>query len=89
MRALGFKSGIPESMSYKFIVRNPRGNHANGLVGRLQALATRRPAAALAAVLGTGVVLGVGVAIGVASAQHTETRLADQQRELEQVKRQS
>ena len=41
--------------------------------------------------LGTGVVLGtgVGVAIGVASAQHTETRLADQQRELEQVKRQS
>ena len=78
-------------MSYKFIVRNPRGSHATGIAGRLQALATQRPALAFAAVLATGVVFGTGtgVAIGLANAQHSASQLAEQRQELEQVKRQS
>ncbi|WP_028916442.1 M23 family metallopeptidase [Pseudoxanthomonas sp. J35] len=78
-------------MSYKFIVRNPRDGRANGIKGRIGAIATQRPALAFAAVLATGVLLGTGagVAIGRANAQHTEARLALQQEELEQVRRQS
>ena len=78
-------------MSYKFIVRNPRDGRANGIKGRIGAIATQRPGLAFAAVLATGVLLGTGagVAIGMANAQHTEARLAQQQEELEQVRRQS
>lgn len=78
-------------MSYKFIVRNPRDSHASGITGRLQALATRRPALAFAAVLATGVVAGTGagVAIGATSAGHSASQLAEQRQELEQVRRQS
>jgi len=78
-------------MSYKFIVRNPRDSRANGLAGRIQGLVSQRPGVAFAAVLATGVLLGTGagVAIGIANAQNTQSRLADQQQELEQVKRQS
>ena len=78
-------------MSYKFIVRNPRDSRANTLAGRLQGLVAQRPGVAFAAVLATGVLLGTGagVAIGMANAQNTESRLASQQQELEQVRRQS
>lgn len=78
-------------MSYKFIVRNPRDSHANGLAGRATALAARRPALSLALVLTTGVLLGTGagIGIGMASAQHNATQLAKQQQELEQVRLQS
>jgi hypothetical protein len=78
-------------MSYKFFVRNPRASRANGFAGRLQGLATQRPGLAFAAVLATGVLFGTGtgVAIGVANAQHSASRLAEQQQELEQVRRQS
>ena len=91
MRALGFKPGIPDSMSYKFIVRNPRDSQAKGLGGRVVALAGRRPGTTLAAVLATGVLLGTGagVAIGMGHAQHTQSQLAEQQRELEQIERRS
>jgi len=78
-------------MSYKFIVRNPRGSHANGLADRLRGLAAQRPGLACAALVATGVLFGVGASasIGLAGAHHNETRLAQQQQELEQVKRQS
>ncbi|WP_372015843.1 peptidoglycan DD-metalloendopeptidase family protein [Pseudoxanthomonas sp. 10H] len=78
-------------MSYKFFVRNPRARHADGLSGRVQQLASQRPGLAVAAVLATGVLFGTGagVAIGFANAQHSSARLAAQQQELEQVRRQS
>ncbi|KAF1691532.1 M23 family metallopeptidase [Pseudoxanthomonas koreensis] len=78
-------------MSYKFIVRNPRDSQASGLADRLRGLASRRPAVACAALVATGAVLGLGASasIGLASASHTESKLAEQAQELEQVKRQS
>ena len=78
-------------MSYKFIVRNPRGSHAEGLAGRTVELATQRPGLALAVVLGVGVLLGTGagVAIGLAGSQHNAARMAAQQLELEQVRQHS
>ncbi|MCA0197927.1 MAG: peptidoglycan DD-metalloendopeptidase family protein [Proteobacteria bacterium] len=78
-------------MSYKFIVRNPRDSHATGLAERATALAAQRPGLAFSAVLALGVLFGtgVGVAIGMLGAQHNAARLAEQQRELEQVKQQS
>ena len=78
-------------MSYKFIVRNPRDSGDNGWAGRLAALAVQRPGMALAAVLGTGVLFGTGagLALAMAGGKHDAARLAQQERELEQVKAQS
>ncbi len=78
-------------MSYKFIVRNPRAGQASGITGRLRGLASERPALALGAVLATGILLGFGATagVGIAGASQTEMKLAEQARELEQVKRQS
>lgn len=78
-------------MSYKFIVRNPRDGHANGLAERATALAMQRPALAFAVVLASGALLGAGagIAIGLAGAQQTTARLAQQERELEQVRQHS
>jgi len=78
-------------MSYKFIVRNPRDGHANGLAERATALAMQRPALAFAVVLASGALLGAGagIAIGLAAAQQTTARLAQQERELEQVRQHS
>ncbi len=78
-------------MSYKFIVRNPHSGQASGIADRLRALASRRPGAACAALVATGVVLGLGASagIGLAGASHTESELARQAQQLEQVKRQS
>lgn len=78
-------------MSYKFIVRNPRDGHANGLAERATALAMQRPALAFAVVLASGALLGAGagIAIGLAGAQQTAARLAQQERELEQVRQHS
>ena len=79
------------SMSYKFIVRNPRDSGDNGWAGRLAALAAQRPGMALAAMLGTGVLFGTGagLALAMAGGKHDAARLAQQERELEQVKAQS
>ena len=52
-------------MSYKYIVRNPRARHADGLAGRLMGLASQRPALAFTAVLATGALLGTGASAGI------------------------
>ncbi|WP_374013146.1 M23 family metallopeptidase [Pseudoxanthomonas koreensis] len=78
-------------MSYKFIIRNPRGAQAAGWQGGLQQWAAQRPWTALVAVLTVGVGLGIGAGtgIGAAAAQRMESQLAQQQRELQQVRQQS
>ena len=78
-------------MSYKFIVRNPRDAHAKGWQGRLQNFGAQRPGLMLGAVLATGVALGFGASagVGLAGASQVESRMARQQQELEQVRRQS
>ena len=78
-------------MSYKFIVRNPRDARAKGWQGRLQHLGAQRPGLMLGAVLATGVALGFGASagVGLAGASQVESRMARQQQELEQVRRQS
>ncbi|MBD9369465.1 M23 family metallopeptidase [Xanthomonas sp. XNM01] len=78
-------------MSYKFIVRNPRAGQASGLGGRLRAWASDRPGLALGAVLATGVMIGFGASagVGIAGASHSRNQLAEQNRELEQARRQS
>lgn len=78
-------------MSYKFIVRNPRDARAKGWQGRLQNFGAQRPGLMLGAVLATGVALGFGASagVGLAGASQVESRMARQQQELEQVRRQS
>jgi murein DD-endopeptidase MepM/ murein hydrolase activator NlpD len=78
-------------MSYKFIVRNPRDSRANGWADRLRAMASQRPGLFCAALVTTGVLVGIGAGtgIGMASAQHNQAQLAQQQQELDQVRRQS
>ncbi len=90
-RASGFELGIPESMSYKFIIRNPRGVAAAGWQDRLQQWAVQRPWTALGVVMAVGVGLGIGAgtSLGAADTQRMESQLAQQQRELEQVRQQS
>lgn len=78
-------------MSYKFIVRNPCAAQAAGWRGRMQQWGAQRPWMVLGAVLvvGVGLGIGAGTAVSAANVQRMETRLAQQQHALEQVRRQS
>jgi murein DD-endopeptidase MepM/ murein hydrolase activator NlpD len=78
------------SMSYKFIVRNPRAVTAAGMQGRLGRLASQRPGLFIATVLAAGVALGFGASAGVGLAgANGGYSQASYEAELEQVRRQS
>ena len=79
------------SMSYKFIVRNPRAAYVAGMQGRLGQLASQRPVLVLGAVMAAGMALGFAASagVGLAGASQNESELARQKVELEQVRRQS
>src|SRR5690606_27835018 len=78
-------------MSYKLIVRNPQSGQGAGMWGRFQAWGMQRPGAVAGILLAMGAIggFGAGAGIGLANASHTDTELARQQQELEQVRRQS
>lgn len=78
-------------MSYKLIVRNPRPGQSAGWRDRFQAWGAQRPALAAGILLAMGSLggFGAGAGIGLANASHTDSEMARQQTELEQIRRQS
>ncbi|RRN58803.1 M23 family peptidase [Pseudoxanthomonas sp. SGNA-20] len=78
-------------MSYKLIVRNPLSGHKAGLWGRIQAWGVQRPALMSGILLAVGGLagFGAGAGVGLANASYTDSELARQQQELEQIRRQS